>query len=97
MVKFLKRKKCDFSVTVEYDHACINFIFLIFLSTDDLVLVQGGLTATDVFAVEWIQTGIIHYGTTVSYFGFLSDGNFIFDTTVSMFDSDFTFSNIQML
>lgn len=36
--------------------------------------VQGGLTATDVFAVEWIQTGVVHYGTTVSYFGFLSDG-----------------------
>ena len=38
------------------------------------VFVQGGLTATDVFAVEWIQTGVVHYGTTVSYFGFLSDG-----------------------
>lgn len=39
-----------------------------------LCLVQGGLTATDVFAVEWIQTGIIHYGLTVSYYGFVSDG-----------------------
>ena len=35
---------------------------------------QGGLTATDVFAVEWIQTGVIHFGMTVSYFGFVSDG-----------------------
>ncbi|KAG0484829.1 hypothetical protein HPP92_008908 [Vanilla planifolia] len=38
-----------------------------------LSIVKGGLTATDVFAVEWIQTGVIHYGNTVSYFGFLSD------------------------
>jgi hypothetical protein len=35
---------------------------------------QGGLTATDVFAVEWIQRGVIHFGMTVSYFGFVSDG-----------------------
>ena len=40
------------------------------------VWLQGGLTATDVFAVEWIQSGVIHFGTTVSYFGFVSDGNF---------------------
>ncbi|KAF5182880.1 Sphingoid long-chain bases kinase, partial [Thalictrum thalictroides] len=33
----------------------------------------GGLTTTDVFAVEWIQTGFIHFGMTVSYFGFVSD------------------------
>lgn len=39
-----------------------------------LISVQGGLTAMDVLAVEWIQTGLIHFGTTVSYFGFLSDG-----------------------
>lgn len=39
-----------------------------------LSLVQGGLTATDVFAVEWIKTGIVHYGLTVSYYGFVSDG-----------------------
>ncbi|KAJ6850471.1 sphingoid long-chain bases kinase 1-like [Iris pallida] len=38
-----------------------------------LTIVKGGLTATDVFAAEWIETGIVHYGTTVSYFGFLSD------------------------
>ncbi|XP_072956309.1 sphingoid long-chain bases kinase 1 [Typha angustifolia] len=38
-----------------------------------MAIVKGGLTATDVFAVEWIQSGIIHFGTTVSYFGFLSD------------------------
>lgn len=36
---------------------------------------QGGLTATDVFAVEWIGTGIRHFGMTVSYYGFISDGN----------------------
>lgn len=36
---------------------------------------QGGLTATDVFAVEWIHTGAIHFGMTVTYFGFISDGN----------------------
>lgn len=38
-----------------------------------LAIVKGGLTAMDVLAVEWIQTGLIHFGTTVSYFGFLSD------------------------
>lgn len=38
-----------------------------------MTIVKGGLTAADVFAVEWIQTGVIHYGTTVSYYGFLSD------------------------
>ncbi|KAM7277012.1 hypothetical protein ACFE04_018878 [Oxalis oulophora] len=36
-------------------------------------IVKGGLAATDVFAVEWIQTGIIHFGHTVSYYGFVSD------------------------
>lgn len=38
-----------------------------------LSIVKGGLTPTDVFAVEWIQTGVIHFGMTVSYFGFVSD------------------------
>ncbi|XP_068650613.1 sphingoid long-chain bases kinase 1-like [Aristolochia californica] len=38
-----------------------------------ITIVKGGLTATDVFAVEWIQTGVIHFGMTVSYFGFVSD------------------------
>ncbi|XP_071719893.1 sphingoid long-chain bases kinase 1-like [Rutidosis leptorrhynchoides] len=38
-----------------------------------LAIVKGGLTATDVFAVEWIQTGVIHFGMTVSYFGFIGD------------------------
>uniref|UniRef100_A0A5B7A0Q8 Putative ATP-NAD kinase-like domain-containing protein n=1 Tax=Davidia involucrata TaxID=16924 RepID=A0A5B7A0Q8_DAVIN len=36
-------------------------------------IVKGGLTATDVFAVEWIQTGVVHFGMTVSYFGFVSE------------------------
>ncbi|XVE93000.1 hypothetical protein REPUB_Repub01dG0152300 [Reevesia pubescens] len=36
-------------------------------------IVKGGLTATDVFAVEWIETGVIHFGMTVSYYGFVSD------------------------
>lgn len=40
-------------------------------------LFQGGLTATDVFAVEWIHTGAIHFGMTVTYFGFISDGNLL--------------------
>lgn len=39
------------------------------------MFIQGGLTATDVFAVEWMQTGAIHFGMTVSYYGFVSDGN----------------------
>ncbi|XP_043696672.1 sphingoid long-chain bases kinase 1-like isoform X2 [Telopea speciosissima] len=38
-----------------------------------IAIVKGGLTATDVFAVEWIQTGAIHFGMTVSYYGFVSD------------------------
>ncbi|CAH9123027.1 unnamed protein product [Cuscuta epithymum] len=38
-----------------------------------IAIVKGGLTATDVFAVEWVQSGQIHFGTTVSYFGFVSD------------------------
>lgn len=38
-----------------------------------IAIVKGGLTATDVFAVEWIQTGVIHFGMTVSYYGFVSD------------------------
>ncbi|KAG8391113.1 hypothetical protein BUALT_Bualt01G0154200 [Buddleja alternifolia] len=38
-----------------------------------IAIVKGGLTATDVFAVEWIQTGAIHFGMTVTYFGFISD------------------------
>lgn len=38
-----------------------------------MAIVKGGLTATDVLTVKWIQNGITHYGTTVSYFGFLSD------------------------
>lgn len=46
----------------------------IYLLSESLCWFQGGLTATDVFAVEWIQTGVIHFGMTVSYFGFVSDG-----------------------
>ncbi|XP_074560268.1 sphingoid long-chain bases kinase 1-like isoform X2 [Curcuma longa] len=38
-----------------------------------MAIVKGGLTATDVLVVKWIQNGITHFGTTVSYFGFLSD------------------------
>nr|VDD27133.1 unnamed protein product [Brassica oleracea] len=38
-----------------------------------LSIVKGGLTATDVFAVEWIHTGVVHFGMTVSYYGFVSD------------------------
>ncbi|XVE93002.1 hypothetical protein REPUB_Repub01dG0152300 [Reevesia pubescens] len=39
----------------------------------DGIINEGGLTATDVFAVEWIETGVIHFGMTVSYYGFVSD------------------------
>lgn len=38
-----------------------------------LAIVKGGLTATDVFAVEWLQTGVIHFGMTCAYYGFVSD------------------------
>ncbi|GER46307.1 sphingosine kinase [Striga asiatica] len=42
-----------------------------------IAIVKGGLTATDVFAVEWIHTGAIHFGMTVTYFGFISDAGFL--------------------
>ncbi|KAI4385798.1 hypothetical protein MLD38_003791 [Melastoma candidum] len=38
-----------------------------------LAIVKGGLTAADVLVVEWLQTGAIHFGMTVSYYGFVSD------------------------
>jgi len=38
-----------------------------------MAIIKGGLTAADVFSAKWIQAGVVHYGTTVSYFGFLSD------------------------
>uniref|UniRef100_A0A0D9W7Q0 DAGKc domain-containing protein n=1 Tax=Leersia perrieri TaxID=77586 RepID=A0A0D9W7Q0_9ORYZ len=38
-----------------------------------LLIVKGGFTALDILAVEWIQSGLIHFGTTVSYYGFISD------------------------
>ncbi|KAL1552946.1 Sphingoid long-chain bases kinase 1 [Salvia divinorum] len=38
-----------------------------------ITIVKGGLAATDVFAAEWIHTGAIHFGMTVTYFGFISD------------------------
>ncbi|KAF2312635.1 hypothetical protein GH714_037042 [Hevea brasiliensis] len=38
-----------------------------------IAIVKGGLTATDVFAVQWIQTGVVHFGLTVSYYGFVGD------------------------
>ncbi|XP_073278281.1 sphingoid long-chain bases kinase 1-like isoform X2 [Primulina huaijiensis] len=38
-----------------------------------IAIIKGGLTATDVFAVEWIHNGDIHFGMTVAYFGFISD------------------------
>ncbi|XP_038684513.1 sphingoid long-chain bases kinase 1-like [Tripterygium wilfordii] len=38
-----------------------------------IAIIKGGLVATDVFAVEWIRTGVIHYGMTVNYYGFISD------------------------
>ncbi|XP_072968922.1 sphingoid long-chain bases kinase 1-like isoform X1 [Typha angustifolia] len=37
------------------------------------IIVKGGCTDIDVFAVKWIQAGISHFGMTASYFGFLSD------------------------
>ncbi|PON50724.1 hypothetical protein TorRG33x02_313530 [Trema orientale] len=33
------------------------------------LVVLEGLTAADVFAVEWIQTGVIHFGMKVSCYG----------------------------
>ncbi|KAL6651130.1 hypothetical protein ACP70R_010055 [Stipagrostis hirtigluma subsp. patula] len=38
-----------------------------------LLIVKGGFTSLDILAVEWIQSGEIHFGSTVSYYGFVSD------------------------
>lgn len=38
-----------------------------------LLIVKGGFTALDILAVEWVQSGQIHFGSTVSYYGFVSD------------------------
>ncbi|XP_047310892.1 sphingoid long-chain bases kinase 1-like [Impatiens glandulifera] len=38
-----------------------------------VAIVKGGLVATDVLVVEWVQSGLIQFGMTVSYFGFVSD------------------------
>ncbi|XP_020200395.1 sphingoid long-chain bases kinase 1 [Aegilops tauschii subsp. strangulata] len=38
-----------------------------------LLIVKGGFTTLDILAVEWLQSGLIHFGTTVSYYGFVSD------------------------
>ncbi|CAA0838884.1 Sphingoid long-chain bases kinase 1 [Striga hermonthica] len=48
-------------------------IFVVAYSDECLSIKLGGLTASDVFAVEWIHTGAIHFGMTVTYFGFISD------------------------
>ncbi|KAE8691469.1 Sphingoid long-chain bases kinase 1 [Hibiscus syriacus] len=49
--------------------ATISIVKVMLLGIQD----EGGLTAIDVFAVEWIRTGVIHFGMTVSYYGFVSD------------------------
>ena len=46
----------------------------IYILLIEICLLQGGFTPIDVFSVEWIQSGTTHFGTTVSYFGFVSDG-----------------------
>lgn len=33
--------------------------------------------STDIFAVEWTKTGDVHMGLTVTYYGFMSDGESI--------------------
>lgn len=38
-----------------------------------LLIVKGGFTTLDVLSVEWLQSGLVHFGTTVSYYGFVSD------------------------
>ncbi|OAY78924.1 Sphingoid long-chain bases kinase 1, partial [Ananas comosus] len=38
-----------------------------------LSIVKGGSTAVDVFACNWPQAGVTHFGVTASYFGFLGD------------------------
>lgn len=58
-----------------YKHVITSSLASLLLICGWFCWFQGGLTATDVFAVEWIQSGVIHYGMTVSYFGFVSDGN----------------------
>ncbi|PPS06232.1 hypothetical protein GOBAR_AA14412 [Gossypium barbadense] len=41
------------------------------------IIPAGGLTAIDVFDIEWIQTGLIHFGMTVSYYGFVGDVEYL--------------------
>lgn len=53
---------------------------------------QGGLTPTDVFAVEWIHSGAIHFGMSATYFGFISDGKFLFVAVRLMLVLDFDWS-----
>ncbi|KAJ3692626.1 hypothetical protein LUZ60_011721 [Juncus effusus] len=36
-------------------------------------ITTGGSTNLDVFVVKWINAGLIHFGLTAAYFGFLSD------------------------
>ncbi|KAA3488492.1 sphingoid long-chain bases kinase 1-like isoform X1 [Gossypium australe] len=55
--------------------AAISIVKVMLLGIQDEICF-GGLTATDVFAIKWIQTGLIHFGMTVSYYGFVSDGCF---------------------
>lgn len=38
-----------------------------------VAIVKGDLISTDIFAVEWTNTGDVHMGHTVTYYGFMSD------------------------
>lgn len=40
----------------------------------NVIFLQGGTISTDVIGVEWHKTGAVHYGLTVAYYGFMSDG-----------------------
>lgn len=59
---------------IAWESVSIYILGFLLLATEIFCCFQGGLTATDVFAVEWIQTGVIHFGMTVSYYGFVGDG-----------------------
>lgn len=63
-------------------HYCCLVIYSSYVASNSCF--QGGLTPTDVFAVEWVQSGRIHFGSTVTYFGFVSDGNLVYLFSVTV-------------
>lgn len=56
------------------DNSLIWTVFGIRDATSAAVaIVKGGTVPTDVIGVEWHNTGAVHFGLTVAYYGFMSD------------------------